>query len=34
MELAGYPVGECRLPLSEAEEKTVDALKKELKNQE
>ncbi len=34
MELSGYPVGKCRLPLSEAEEKTVDALKKELKNQE
>lgn len=34
LELSGYPVGKCRLPLSVAEEKTVDALKKELKNQE
>lgn len=34
LELSGYPVGKCRLPLSEAEKKTVDALKKELKNQE
>lgn len=33
MELLGYPVGKCRLPLCDPEEKTVNMLKKELENQ-
>jgi len=32
LELMGYPVGRCRMPLSTIEEEHLELLKKEMKN--